>query len=161
MPKLAHLAAAAALMAGPALAQQGLPPVPPVAPRPPAAVQPVAPAAAKPAAPKPTVATETQQHPRIARAIRDLEDAIRYLEAAPHTFGGHKAKAIQDSRAAVVQLREALKYRAEQDGKPAAAAGAPKAPVAAAGVPAAPKAPATPPAQPSQFPRTPTAPNQQ
>jgi hypothetical protein len=54
---------------------------------------------------------QAEFHPRIAVAIRDLEDAIRYLEAAPHDFGGHKAAAIRDSRAAIVQLRLALAFR--------------------------------------------------
>jgi len=62
-----------------------------------------------------TVRTEAAHHPRIAAAIRELEDAIRYLEAAPHNFGGHKAKAIADSRAAVTQLKLALAYRAAVD----------------------------------------------
>jgi hypothetical protein len=62
-----------------------------------------------------TVRTEEANHPRIAVAIRDLEDAIRYMEAAPHDFGGHKAAAIRDSRAAVVQLKLALAYRAMKD----------------------------------------------
>jgi hypothetical protein len=31
------------------------------------------------------VKTERGEHPRIARAIRELEDAIRYMEAAPTT----------------------------------------------------------------------------
>jgi hypothetical protein len=59
--------------------------------------------------------TETAEHPRIAAAIRELEGAIHYMEAAPHNFGGHKAKAIQDSRNAVQQLRLAMQYRAKQD----------------------------------------------
>jgi hypothetical protein len=50
-------------------------------------------------------------HPRIATAIRELEEAIRYLEAAPHNFGGHKAAAIRDARAAITQLRLAQAYR--------------------------------------------------
>jgi hypothetical protein len=62
-----------------------------------------------------TVRTEAAEHPRIATAIRELEDAIRYMEAAPHDFGGHKAAAIRDSRAAVAQLRAALAYRARID----------------------------------------------
>ena len=61
------------------------------------------------------VRTELQNHPRIAKAIRDLEDAVAYMEAAPHDFGGHKAAAIRDSRAAIEQLRRALAYRARQD----------------------------------------------
>jgi hypothetical protein len=54
-------------------------------------------------------------HPRIAKAIREHEDAIAYLEAAPHDFGGHKAAAIRDSRAAIEQLRRAMAYRARED----------------------------------------------
>jgi hypothetical protein len=61
------------------------------------------------------VRTEAANHPRIAAAIRELEEAIRYLEAAPHDFGGHKVAAIRDSRAAVTQLRAALAYRARMD----------------------------------------------
>jgi uncharacterized protein YneF (UPF0154 family) len=62
-----------------------------------------------------TVRTEAANHPRIAAAIREIEEAIRYMEAAPHDFGGHKAAAIRDSRAAVTQLKLALAYRARQD----------------------------------------------
>ena len=61
--------------------------------------------------------TERAEHPRIARAIRALEDAIQYMEAAPHDFGGHKAAAIASSRQAVVDLRQALAYRAMKDQK--------------------------------------------
>ena len=61
-----------------------------------------------------TVRSEAALHPRIAKAIDGLEDAIRYLEAAPHDFGGHKVKAIADSRAAIAQLRLALAYRAKE-----------------------------------------------
>jgi len=62
-----------------------------------------------------TVREEAREHPRIAAAIRELEEAIRYMEAAPHDFGGHKAQALADSRAAVKSLREALAYRAAKD----------------------------------------------
>jgi hypothetical protein len=58
---------------------------------------------------------ERMEHPRIAKAIHELEDAIAYMEAAPHDFGGHKAAAIQASRAALEQLRAALAYRAAED----------------------------------------------
>jgi len=60
---------------------------------------------------------EAREHPRIARAIHEIEDAVAYMEAAPHDFGGHKAAAIQASREAVRQLREALAFRAMQDNK--------------------------------------------
>jgi hypothetical protein len=62
-----------------------------------------------------TVRSEAAEHPRLVAAIRELEAAIQYLEAAPHDFGGHKVAAIRDSRAAIVQLRAALAYRARMD----------------------------------------------
>jgi type II secretory pathway component PulJ len=67
---------------------------------------------------KETVRQELNEHPRIHAAIRELEEAIKYMEAAPHNFGGHKAKAIADSRAALAQLRLAVQYRLNQENKP-------------------------------------------
>ena len=61
------------------------------------------------------VQTEKMTHPRIAAAIRELKDAVAYLEAAPHDFGGHKAAAIESSRAAIRDLNLALQYRARAD----------------------------------------------
>ena len=65
----------------------------------------------------PGMADEKAVHPRIVKAINDIEDAEAYLKAAPHDFGGHRAKAIADCEKAVEQLREALKYREIQDRK--------------------------------------------
>ena len=62
-----------------------------------------------------TVRSEAATHPRIAAAIRELEGAIAYMERAPHDFGGHKAAAIRDSQAALVELGAALAYRAQKD----------------------------------------------
>jgi hypothetical protein len=62
-----------------------------------------------------TVRSELREHPRILQAIREIEDAIAYMEAAPNNFGGHKAAAIAASREAVRQLREAAEFRAVQD----------------------------------------------
>lgn len=59
--------------------------------------------------------SEFGHHPKIANAVRALEGAIEYMEHAPQDFGGHKAKAIADSRKAIEQLREAMKYRAKED----------------------------------------------
>jgi hypothetical protein len=61
------------------------------------------------------VRTEAEAHPRIAQAIRNLEDAIAYMEAAPNNFGGHKAEALAASRVAVRELRASLAFRADQD----------------------------------------------
>jgi hypothetical protein len=75
-------------------------------------------AALIPAAPRAeTIGQEAATHPRIVKAIQEIEEAILYMEAAPHNFGGHKAAAIQASRRAVAQLRLALRYRAVQDTK--------------------------------------------
>lgn len=68
-----------------------------------------------PAANAQTIRSEAATHPRIVRAIENLEDAIAYLEAAPNNFGGHKAAAIQASRAAIGELRASLAFRAQQD----------------------------------------------
>ena len=64
-----------------------------------------------------TYKQELREHPRLVTAIRELEAAIAYMEKAPHDFGGHKAKAIADSRAAIVQLKEAIKFRVRQENK--------------------------------------------
>ncbi len=58
---------------------------------------------------------ERAAHPRIAKAIHGLQDAIEYMKAAPHDFGGHKADAIAASEKAVEQLKLALAYRAGAD----------------------------------------------
>jgi len=65
--------------------------------------------------PAQTVRTEAINHPRIAAAIREMEGAIRYMEAAPHDFGGHKAAAIRATQAALAELRAALAFRAQKD----------------------------------------------
>lgn len=62
-----------------------------------------------------TAKKELGEHPRIAAAIRELQEAIAYMERAPHDFGGHKAQAIADSRKAIEQLRLAMQYRAKED----------------------------------------------
>ena len=66
-----------------------------------------------------TISSEAANHPRVAAAIRELEGAIAYMERAPHDFGGHKAAAIRDSEAALVELRAALELRVCQDRKSA------------------------------------------
>lgn len=65
--------------------------------------------------PRAVVAAEYGDHPRIVAAIRDLEDAIAYMEAAPHDFGGHKAAAMAASRKAIMQLKKAMTFRARRD----------------------------------------------
>ena len=59
--------------------------------------------------------TEASNHPRIEKAIKELQGAIEYMEKAPHDFGGYKADAIADSKKAIQSLKLALKYRAKED----------------------------------------------
>jgi hypothetical protein len=61
--------------------------------------------------------SEANNHPRIEKAIHSMEDAISYMEKAPHDFGGYKAQAIADTKKAIESLKLALKYRAKQDNK--------------------------------------------
>ena len=58
---------------------------------------------------------ERAAHPRIVKAIHALDDAIAYMKAAPHDFGGHRADAVAASEKAVEQLKLALAYRAGAD----------------------------------------------
>lgn len=58
---------------------------------------------------------EAREHPRIMAAIQEMENAIRYLESAPHDFGGYKAAAIADTRRAIESLHWALRYREFHD----------------------------------------------
>ncbi|HUI91069.1 MAG TPA: hypothetical protein VLX68_02375 [Chitinivibrionales bacterium] len=66
---------------------------------------------------KKEIKAEKVLHPRIAKAINELKDAIEYMQKAPHDFGGHKAEAIAASEEAIKQLKLALAYRAEKDTK--------------------------------------------
>ena len=63
------------------------------------------------------VKNEEMKHPRIEKAIHQLEDVVDYLEKAPHDFGGYKEQAIIDSRKAIESLKLAMKYRAKKDNK--------------------------------------------
>ncbi len=58
---------------------------------------------------------EAAMHPRISAAINNLQDAIDYMQAAPHNFGGHKAKAIMECKRAIAELKKCLAYRAHHD----------------------------------------------
>ena len=60
---------------------------------------------------------ERAMHPRIVAAIHELNEAIRYMEAAPHDFGGHRVEAVSASRNAIRQLNLALAYRGKEDRK--------------------------------------------
>ena len=63
------------------------------------------------------VVEEAVEHPRIAKAVAEIDDAIAYLQAAPHNFGGHKAKAIAACRKARAELVKALAFRARKENR--------------------------------------------
>ena len=67
------------------------------------------------AEPQLTMQQEAAAHPRIVEAIRHMKEALRLLEAAPDDFGGNKAAAIRDTRAAIHSLKKALYYRLRMD----------------------------------------------
>jgi len=58
---------------------------------------------------------EAKKHPRIEKAIDAMQDALDYMEHAPDNFGGHKAAAIADTKAAIGSLHQALGYRYHED----------------------------------------------
>ena len=58
---------------------------------------------------------ESAEHPRIAGAIKEIDQAVAELRKASHDFGGHREEAIKACEEAVKQLRLALESRAEKD----------------------------------------------
>jgi hypothetical protein len=60
---------------------------------------------------------EEKEHPRIAAAIKELDEAIAELKKAPHDFGGHRDDAVKACEAARDQLKVALEYRGDKDEK--------------------------------------------
>jgi hypothetical protein len=67
------------------------------------------------AGPQMTMRSEEAAHPRLARAIHEMHDALRELREAPDDFGGNKAAAIHDTEVAIHSLRKALYYRLKLD----------------------------------------------
>jgi hypothetical protein len=58
---------------------------------------------------------EEAKHPNIAKAMHDMEKSMQALHNAPDDFGGHKAQAETDLKAAYISLRKALYFRLYQD----------------------------------------------
>ncbi len=55
-----------------------------------------------------SIANAQLKHPKIHKAIYEMEQAEKYLNSAPKVFGTHKEKAIEALGAASIQLKEAL-----------------------------------------------------
>lgn len=60
---------------------------------------------------------EENKHPNIAKAMHDMEEALRRLHDAPDDFGGHKGQAEADLRQGYISLRKALYYRLYDDAR--------------------------------------------
>jgi hypothetical protein len=67
------------------------------------------------AAPQVSIQSEEAAHPRVVKAIHEMREALRDLEAAPDDFGGNKAAAIRDIRAAIHSMKKALYFRLHMD----------------------------------------------
>jgi hypothetical protein len=67
------------------------------------------------AAPQLTIQSEQAAHPKIHKAIKDMEEGLKALEAAPIDFGGNKAAAMKDMHAAIHSLKKALYFRLKMD----------------------------------------------
>jgi hypothetical protein len=67
------------------------------------------------AAPQLTIQSEQAAHPRLAKAVHEMQDALKSLEAAPIDFGGNKAAAIKDLHTAIHSLKKALYFRLKMD----------------------------------------------
>lgn len=62
-----------------------------------------------------TVQQEAHAHPHIVAAIKNSENALKALQAAPDDFGGRKAQAIADLQRAIHSERAALFFRLHMD----------------------------------------------
>ena len=65
--------------------------------------------------PELNIRNEEAAHPRIMKAIREMEEAFKELKESPHDFGGNKARAMADTGAAIHSLKKALYYRLHLD----------------------------------------------
>jgi len=75
------------------------------------AVQPVVASAA----PQLSIQSEDKAHPRLVKAIHDMEATEKLLRSAPTDFGGRKDKAADDVHAAILSVKRALYYRLNLD----------------------------------------------
>jgi hypothetical protein len=62
-----------------------------------------------------SIQSEEAAHPNLVKAIHEMQSALKALERAPDEFGGHKAQAMNDLRAAIHSTKKALYYRLNMD----------------------------------------------
>lgn len=66
-------------------------------------------------APQLTIQSEQAAHPKIALAIREMENALYALELTKDDLGGNKPLAEKEMRNAILSLKKALYYRLKLD----------------------------------------------
>ena len=54
--------------------------------------------------------TSAEPQPRMRQALQDLRSAAANLDAAAHDKGGHRAKALELTRAAINQVEAGIRY---------------------------------------------------
>jgi hypothetical protein len=62
-----------------------------------------------------SIQSEEAAHPRLVKAIHEMQGALADLNAAPSNFGGNKAQALLDLRAAIHSTKKALYFRLNMD----------------------------------------------
>lgn len=51
--------------------------------------------------PQLTMRSEEMAHPRLVKAIHEMQESLKELREAPHDFGGNKAAAMRDTEQAI------------------------------------------------------------
>ena len=62
-----------------------------------------------------TYQTERHEHPNMARVVDQMVAAYAEMDRAPSDFGGNKATAMHDLRAAIISAKRALYFRMHMD----------------------------------------------
>lgn len=60
--------------------------------------------------PAPNAYGRYRNHPHLRHSLEEMRAAKESLEKAPRIFGGHKAKAIRDIDAAIIQVEKCLEH---------------------------------------------------
>ena len=71
--------------------------------------------APSPAAAQLTPQQEWAAHPNLARAVREMDQALHVLQQTPDDFGGNKNAAMRDLQAGIISLKRAIFYRLRMD----------------------------------------------
>ncbi|MGD0960681.1 MAG: hypothetical protein ABSB19_12815 [Methylomonas sp.] len=65
--------------------------------------------------PQYSIRDEEAAYPGLVNAVHGMNAALKELQGSPNDFGGNKAKAIADLKAAIDSTKRALYYRLQTD----------------------------------------------